>query len=79
MCSLLCAPLPPPPQPHLLRWVVFHDGRVVYQSPLVRWMGGDSGLWWVGHHDDAPLGPGTWEIEIYFDNVWTATGVVQLF
>jgi S1-C subfamily serine protease len=63
----------------LLRWVVFHDGRVVYQSPLVRWTGGESGLWWVGHHEDTPLGAGTWEIEIYLDNVWAATGVVQLF
>lgn len=63
----------------LLRWVVFHDGRVVYQSPLVRWTGGDSGLWWVGHHEDVPLGAGTWEIEIYLDNVWAGTGVIQLF
>ena len=63
----------------LLRWVVFHDGRVVYQSPLVRWMGGESGLWWVGHHEDAPLGAGTWEVEVYLDNVWAGTGVIQLF
>ncbi len=63
----------------LLRWVVFHDGRVVYQSPLVRWTGGESGLWWVGHHEDAPLGAGTWEVEVYLDNVWAGTGAIQLF
>jgi len=63
----------------LLRWVVFHDGRVVYQSPLVCWTGGDSGLWWVGHHEDTLLGAGTWEIEIYLDNIWVATGVTHLF
>lgn len=61
-----------------IHWVVFHDGDVVYESPRVRWTGGESGLWWVGHHDDAPLEPGTWEFELYVDNIWTVTGVVEL-
>lgn len=51
-----------------LRWIVFRDGRVVYQSPLVVWRGGESGKWWIGYQTDGPIGSGFWEFEIYLDS-----------
>ena len=51
-----------------LRWIVFRDGRVVYQSPLVPWEGGDEGTWWIGFASDDPIGAGFWEFEIYLDS-----------
>ena len=50
-----------------LRWIVFRDGGVEYQSPLVSWDGGDEGTWWVGFSGDGPIGGGFWEFEIYLD------------
>ncbi len=61
----------------LLRWVVFQDGAVVYQSPLLPWAGGDSGTWWVGYA--GAIDAGFWEIEVYFDNVWVGADGVQVF
>jgi hypothetical protein len=51
-----------------LRWIVFRDGRVVYQSPSVLWQGGESGRWWIGYQTEGPIGPGFWEFEIYLDS-----------
>lgn len=51
-----------------LRWIVFRDGRVVYESPLVPWQGGREGTWWVGYAGDGPVGAGLWEFEIYLDS-----------
>ncbi|MSQ41488.1 MAG: serine protease [Dehalococcoidia bacterium] len=51
-----------------MRWIVFRNGRVEYQSPVVPWSGGDSGRWWVGYSPDDPVGAGFWEFEIYFDS-----------
>ena len=68
-----------------LRWIVFRDGSVVYQSPVVPWEGGDSGSWWVGYAADGPIGAGFWEFEIYLDSptqsqpVSRAADGVQLF
>lgn len=50
-----------------MRWIVFRDGKVEYQSPLVPWTGGIEGQWWVGFSDDNPIGPGFWEFEIYLN------------
>ena len=50
-----------------LRWIVFRDGTVQYQSPLLRWDGGDEGTWWVGFSGDGPIGAGFWEFEIYLN------------
>lgn len=62
-----------------LRWVVFREGRLVYQSPATPWEGGAQGTWWVGFRDPAGVGPGRWEFEIYFDNHIAGTGEIQLF
>ena len=51
-----------------LRWIVFRDGSVVFQSPIVSWEGGDSGRWWVGYATSGPIGAGFWEFEIYLDS-----------
>ena len=61
----------------LLRWIVFRDGRVIYQSPLLPWAGGDSGTWWVGYA--GAIDAGFWEIEVYFDNLWAGADGVQVF
>ncbi len=51
-----------------LRWIVFRDGRVIYQSPEVRWQGGESGTWWIGYSAEGPIGAGFWEFEVYLDS-----------
>ena len=61
-----------------MHWVVFRDGEPVHEAPPARWRGGDSGAWWVGHHQEEPLGEGLWEIEIYVDGEWAASGSVEL-
>jgi hypothetical protein len=53
---------------HRLRWIVFRDARVVYQSPTVPWEGGEAGTWWVGYAPGGNIGAGTWEFEIYLDD-----------
>ena len=62
-----------------LRWVVSRDGRVMYQSPVVPWHGGDRGSWWVGFATDGePIGTGAWDVELYFDDQPAAKGRVEL-
>jgi len=51
-----------------LRWIVFRDGTVEYQSPLVPWDGGDEGTWWIGFPADGPIGAGFWEFEIFLNS-----------
>lgn len=70
----------------LLRWIVFRDGSVVYQSPVVPWQGGEEGTWWVGLTTDRPIGAGFWEFEIYMDSaeqpgtlISRAAGDVELY
>ena len=60
-----------------LRWVIFRDGDIAYQSPLVPWQGGDAGSWWVGY--SGHIGPGHWEFEIYLDDNLTGTGTINIF
>ena len=62
-----------------VRWIVFHDGRIVYQSSNVPWEGGNSGTWWVGFSSETSVGPGEWEFEVYFDNRLASAGGTQLF
>jgi hypothetical protein len=62
-----------------VRWIVFRDGAVVYQSPAIPWPGGDSGTWWVGFGNGEQVQPGAWEFEIYLDNQVVGKGSVQLF
>ncbi len=61
------------------RWIVFRDNQIVYQSPSLDWRGGDTGTWWLGYSSPNPIGAGTWEIEVYLDNVLAGTMSVQLF
>ena len=62
-----------------IRWIVFRNNQVVYQSPSMNWNGGNTGTWWVGYSSPASIGAGTWEIEIYLDNNLAGTMSVQLF
>lgn len=64
---------------HRLRWIVFHDARVVYQSPSVPWEGGESGTWWVGYSPGTNIGGGTWEFEVYLDDQVVGADSVRLF
>jgi len=59
-----------------VRWVVYRDGQVYYQSPAVPWPGGDRGAWWVGVPTDGATG--SWEFEIYFDDIIVGSGSMQL-
>ena len=62
-----------------LRWVVSRDGRVVYESPTVPWRGGHEGTWWVGMPGDGgPIGPGRWDVQVFFDNTAAGADGVQL-
>ena len=58
-----------------MRWIALRDGRSFYQSEALRWAGGDRGTWWVGASADASgrIGAGTWEFQVYFDNVLTGS------
>jgi len=66
-------------QAETVRWIVFHEGRLVYQSPAVPWNGGDSGTTWVGYLEPGGIAAGTWEFEIYFDNRVAGSGAVAVF
>lgn len=57
-----------------VRWIVFRDGRAVYQSPTLPWTGGEFGTWWVGYAPGANVGAGDWEVELYFDNQVIGSG-----
>ena len=59
-----------------VRWVVYHNGQVYYQSPAVPWAGGDHGSWWVGAPTDGARG--SWDFEIYFDDIIVGKGSMQL-
>lgn len=64
---------------HQLRWIVFRDGRIVYQSPTVPWEGGESGTWWVGYSPGAAIGAGTWEVEVQFDGQIAGSDGARVF
>jgi len=59
-----------------VRWVVLRNGQPYYQSAAVPWAGGDHGTWWVGVPVDNARG--SWEIQIYFDDLIVGTGKLQL-
>jgi hypothetical protein len=62
-----------------VRWIVFKDGAPVYESPSMPWRGGDAGTWWVGYAADGSIGPGFWEVEVYFDDRRAGVDGIQLF
>ncbi|MEZ4553870.1 MAG: serine protease [Dehalococcoidia bacterium] len=59
-----------------IRWVVLRNGQTYYQSGAVPWSGGDAGNWWVGVPVDNARG--SWEVQIYFDDLIVGTGNFQL-
>lgn len=59
-----------------VRWVVLRNGQTYYQSAAVPWAGGDHGTWWVGVPVDNARG--SWEIQVYFDDLIVGTGKLQL-
>ena len=61
-----------------LRWVVFHDEQLVYQSPSVPWRGGERGTWWVGLPRPDGLEQGAWEFELYIDDADAITSGFEL-
>jgi S1-C subfamily serine protease len=48
-----------------IRWLVFHRGLLLFQSPDVPWLGGEQGRWWVGYRPDEPLDAGAWQFEVH--------------
>jgi S1-C subfamily serine protease len=52
-----------------MRWVALRDGRTMYQSTPQPWTGGSQGSWWVGVSDPNGIGAGTWDFQLYFDDV----------
>ena len=50
-----------------VRWVVFYDGALKYQSNEVTWLAGGSGRSWVGYTGPAPVEAGTWHFELFVD------------
>jgi hypothetical protein len=59
-----------------VRWVIYHNGQVYYQSPAIPWAGGDRGSWWVGVPADNARG--SWDFEVYFDDIIVGKGSMQL-
>ena len=62
-----------------LRWRVFHDGELAYESPQVPWRGGESGTWWVGLPFEDGLQAGRWTFQILFDDVERASGSISIW
>ena len=50
-----------------LRWSVFQDGSLFYESPALPWRGGERGAWWVGVPLADGLEEGLWEFEFFVD------------
>lgn len=59
-----------------VRWVVYRNGQVYYQSAPSPWAGGDHGTWWIGVPVDNARG--SWEFQVYFDDLIVGTGKIQL-
>jgi hypothetical protein len=62
-----------------LEWVVFRDNQRVYNSPVIRWVYGDTGRFWVGYRPDGGVGPGTWDFELHADGRIIGVGSLTLF
>ena len=62
-----------------LRWRVFHNGELAYESPPVPWRGGESGTWWVGLPFEDGLQAGRWTFEILFDDAERASGSISIW
>ena len=50
-----------------LRWSVFRDEQLFYESPALPWRGGERGAWWVGVPVADGLDAGFWEFELFVD------------
>ena len=62
-----------------IRWVAMRNGQAIFKSPPQTWYGGERGTWWVGvTGGDGGVGPGTWEFQIYFDNIAIGTAGVDV-
>ena len=61
-----------------LRWRVFRNGELAYESPDAPWRGGESGTWWVALPFEDGLRAGDWDFEIWFDDVKLASDSVRL-
>ena len=61
-----------------IRWLVFHNGQAIYQSPEVAWNGEPSGRAWVGYRGSGVIGAGTWEFELHVDGRVVLVGEVVL-
>lgn len=61
-----------------IRWLVFHRGQLLFQSPDVPWLGGESGRWWVGYRPDEPLEAGQWQFEVHVGSEIYASPTIVL-
>jgi S1-C subfamily serine protease len=59
-----------------VRWFVFHDEQLVYQTGELLWPGGGAGRFWIGYSSDGALGAGTWRFQLVVDGQ-TALDVEQ--
>lgn len=60
-----------------IRWLVFHRGQLLFQSPDVPWLGGESGRWWVGYRPDEPLEAGQWQFEVHVaDEIYASPTII---
>lgn len=61
-----------------IRWVVFHDDSLQYQSTEVSWPAGSSGRFWIGYTDDEPIEAGAWRFELSIDGDEAAAAEVVI-
>jgi hypothetical protein len=59
-----------------IRWVVFYNGSLRYQSNEVTWLAGDADRLWIGYTDANPIEAGTWRFEFFVDSQLRATNEV---
>ena len=55
----------------MVRWDVYHEGTLAYESPKLQWPGTDAGKFWIGYSTPNSVGAGRWVFEIFVNDVLT--------
>jgi len=63
-----------------VEWHVFRDNTRIYTSPVVPWISGSGGRFWVGYKPpEGTIGAGTWEVELHVNGTIVEVGTITLF
>ena len=59
----------------MVRWHVYHEDKLAYESPELQWPGADAGRFWVGYPSPDSVGIGRWVFEIFVNDALTLEAV----